>query len=70
LVVWDTIEKMCNTSMSADVAIDLIYAECGGEGTPVGRIVERLRDFRKVGNQNLFIAPEPSRNVRNPLART
>ena len=71
-VVWDTIEGMCDRQLEAGVAIDRIYTECGGFNTPVGQVIEteKIRDFRKVGNRNLFIAPRPPRNVRSPLAGT
>ena len=32
--MMSTIENMCNRNIAADVAIDRIYDQCGGVGTP------------------------------------
>ena len=57
-IVWDVIENMCNRNVAADVAIDRIYAECGGQDTPVNSIIKRLREAKKSGGiANLHIEP-------------
>ena len=56
--MWDAIENMCNRNVTADVAIDRIYAECGGQDTPINYIIKRLREAKKSGGiQNLHIEP-------------
>ena len=54
-IVWDTISDMCERNMSADTAIDRIYVECGGMNTPVNKVINALKQFRREGNAHLFI---------------
>jgi hypothetical protein len=54
-IVWDTISNMCRRNMSADVAIDRIYSQCGGVGAPVSKVIADLKRFRREGNGVLFI---------------
>jgi len=54
-IVWDVILNMCNRQLTADVAIDRIYSQCGGIGTPVNRVISELKRFKKEGNQVLFM---------------
>ena len=57
-IVWDVIENMCNRNVVADVAIDRIIAECGGQDTPANYIIKRLREAKKSGDiQNLQLEP-------------
>ena len=57
-IVWDTISNICSRNMSADVAIDRIYVQCGGIGTPVNKVIADLKRFRREGNPALFIITE------------
>ena len=57
-IVCDVIGNMCNKNVAVDVVIDRIYAECGGQDTPVNYIIKRLREAKKSGGiQNLHIEP-------------
>ena len=55
-IVWDVISNMCNRQLTADVAIDRIYSQCGGIDTPVNEVITQLKRFRKEGNPVLFMA--------------
>ncbi|KAL9179019.1 hypothetical protein ACHAXT_011992 [Thalassiosira profunda] len=55
LIIWSTIDRMVKRNVSADVAIDHIYEQCGGPGTPVNTVIERLKEYRNTGNQILHL---------------
>ena len=58
-IVWGVIANiMCSRNVAADVAIDRIYAEYGGQDTPKNYIIKILREARKSGCiRNLHIEP-------------
>lgn len=60
-IVWDVIDNMCNRHISSDTAIDMIYEECGGSGTPVNTVIQKLKQFRTTGNDRLHIDRRPPR---------
>lgn len=45
-IVWDVIDNLVKRGLSSDVAIDRIYAECGGPSTKVNDVIAQLKQFR------------------------
>ena len=54
-IVWDVIDDLVKRGLSSDVAIDRIYAECGGPNAKVNDVIARLKQFRRHGNDALHM---------------
>ena len=54
-IVWDVIDDLVRRGLSSDVAIDRVYAECGGPNANVNDVIARLKEFRRTGNDALHM---------------
>ena len=54
-IVWDVIDDLVKRGLSSDVAIDRVYAECGGPNAKINDVIARLKQFRRHGNNALHM---------------
>ena len=48
-------EHLVQRDLTSDVAIDMIYSECGGPNTKDNDVIKELKHFRSIGNTTLHI---------------
>ena len=51
----NVIDNLVRRRLSSDVAIDRVYAECGGPNAKVNDVIARLKQFRRTGNDALHM---------------